>query len=157
MKPLLMMRTRGLSGPFFSKFANSNTLAKSAGNALRSVDDGATGSPVLIADLFNPPDGVQGLAYNYNASGSFNTNTGEGGQPVSGWALGGTWPAGLSINSSGVISGAPTDSGLFTNLTVIASNSQGTTPTAIVDVSITAAVAHEGIVVTHNGEDVTHG
>jgi len=32
-KPLLMMRTRGLAGPLFAKHANSSRLSKSIGNA----------------------------------------------------------------------------------------------------------------------------
>lgn len=79
MKPLLMMRTRGISGPLFAKHANSSsTLSSSIGNAI-SVGK-APGIPVG-PELVTNGDASNGTtgwtAYGLGAPGNFTVQDGH--------------------------------------------------------------------------------
>lgn len=78
-------------------------LARMGGKAL--VSPSITGTPVLT--------GTENAAYT-----GF-TVSAVGGEPAYTYALVGTWPTGISINSStGAVTGTPTEGGSFTGLSV---------------------------------------
>ena len=55
------------------------------------------------------------------------TVTASGGTPPYTYALVGTWPAGITVNSTtGAVSGTPTESGTFADLSVSATDADGT-------------------------------
>jgi len=56
MKPLLMMRTRGISGPYFAKHKGWNGVVKSLGNAFSA---GISGEDIIFYDTFTGAVDIQ--------------------------------------------------------------------------------------------------
>jgi uncharacterized protein (TIGR03437 family) len=95
------------------------------------------------------PNGVGGLAYNqtFTASG--------GASPYSFAVTSGTLPGGLTLSSSGVLSGAPNTAGAF-NFTVTATDASGCTGTRSYTLNI-IVIAGDGSVITAENCSPTNG
>jgi cyclophilin family peptidyl-prolyl cis-trans isomerase len=93
-----------------------------------------------------PSTAVVGTAYNFAYTAS--------GFPVPTFSHTGTLPPGLSLSSTGVISGTPTAAGTYSGIVVTASNGIGVAPTQTISItvdqipSITSAAPAAGIVGT---------
>ena len=87
-----------------------------AGNASSGPEDTSIHAPVITTA--SPPDGTVGTAYTQ-------TLTALGDTPITWTLASGDLPDGLTLSSSGTISGTPTTAGAFT-FTVKAQNSYGT-------------------------------
>jgi cyclophilin family peptidyl-prolyl cis-trans isomerase len=93
-----------------------------------------------------PSPAVVGSAYNFAYTAS--------GFPVPTFSHTGTLPPGLSLSSTGVISGTPTTAGTYSGIVVTASNGIGAAPTQTISItvdqipSITSAAPAAGIVGT---------
>lgn len=87
MKPLLMMRTSGLTGPLLTKHCGIRGLSKSSGNAIDHAIAGNPLGPELILDGLNPPNllnwttfGVDApAAISISAAGNFRIQNNTGG------------------------------------------------------------------------------
>jgi cyclophilin family peptidyl-prolyl cis-trans isomerase len=75
-----------------------------------------------------PSPAVVGTAYHFAYAAS--------GFPVPTFSSTGTLPPGLSLSSSGVISGTPTTAGTYPNIVVSASNGIGTAPTQTISITV---------------------
>ena len=111
-------------------------VATNAVGATSNITVGVTKASTAAPSSFsaaNPPDGTYGVSYSY----SFVAN----GIPDPTYSLvGGTWPTGLTLNSSpGVLSGTPTEPGTYSGLVVRATNSVGSTDTSTFDIVINKA------------------
>lgn len=92
----------------------ANTADTTAFTVTVAASVGISGTPVLTA--------TEDEAY-----AGFDVDSTNGTAPIT-FALTGTWPAGISINSStGVVSGTPTDNGTFASLSVSATDIYGST------------------------------
>jgi PKD repeat protein len=118
------------TGPNINKAVFSLTAAQSNSNTLNNLQDFAIGTLHLqlpappTINSSPPPDGFVGLPYSFNYTG-----TGAPSFSVTSGAL----PPGLSLSSSGGLSGTPTTDGTFTGV-VTATN--GTAPDATQPFSI---------------------
>lgn len=116
MKPLLMMRTRGLSGPLFAKHSNCGCLSKSSGNAVSGAV--SVGPPVwsAIPDTNVPQAGTWTVDLNVYTTGTdpmtFALNTGAP-------------PTGITLQSDGTFSGTVTNVSGAGSITYTATNSFG--------------------------------
>lgn len=99
-------------GSFISGNGETWSAAKDFNTCVRAFTDTGSGVAPKIRTA-SLPDGVINSSYSQkiNASGS---------HPLT-WSSSGTLPAGLSLSTSGVLSGTPTESGDF-NITITATN-----------------------------------
>jgi hypothetical protein len=91
-------------------------------------------TPVFIGPAIDTTILAQNVAMTpFDVSGRFT------GQDAGGYSLEGTWPAGLSIDTNGVLSGTPTDPVAdYDNLTFRASNANGSTDSNTFTVTISS-------------------
>lgn len=135
LKPLMMMRKKGLLGPKFGQHATVNhthtsVLSKSVGNFIESQ------SRPLLAPSFTGtlalPDGVIGDSYSYNVSAL------NAGGVIATYALVSPLPTGLVMDTtSGNITGVVTTAGTFTP-SITGTNATGSDTTNIDSVTISA-------------------
>jgi len=131
LKPLMMMRKKGLLGPKFGQHATSTcVLSKSVGNFIESQ------SRPLLAPSFTGtlalPDGVIGDSYSYNVSAL------NAGGVIATYALVSPLPTGLVMDTtSGNITGVVTTAGTFTP-SITGTNATGSDTTNIDSVTISA-------------------
>ncbi|RKZ07756.1 hypothetical protein DRQ25_10820 [Candidatus Fermentibacteria bacterium] len=115
--PLLMMRTRGLIGPFVGKHFKVPGLSRSAGNA--HATGGPSGPPVWDASLPEvnvPQNGAWTQDLNDFTSGA---------DPQTFAIVTGGLPTGITLNSNGTFSGTVTNLGGSGSVTYSATNSAG--------------------------------
>lgn len=115
--------------------AVKNTLIRQVIRPIIKSDLVVTEAPVF-SGVFDPPDGLNGVYYNYSTRLLF-----TGGKPST-YTIIGTLPNGLSINpNSGIISGTPTSDGVFGGIQVVASNEIGSSdPSNVANIEITTAL-----------------
>ena len=103
---------------------------------------GITGSKDFVITIQPPvevsttslPNGVQGTAYSQTLAAS------KGVLPYSWTKTAGSLPTGLNLNSSGVISGTPTNSGVY-NFTVTVTDAAGGTASKALTITVNSALA----------------
>jgi hypothetical protein len=116
-RELMMMRTRGLSGPFFERHHGVPRLSKSASTITKFPPPPAL--PIFTGTI---ADFVLTNAVpmpTYNAAFHFNT-----GGAVTGWSLQNA-PAWMSISTIGIISGTPNLVATTPGVTVTGTNVTG--------------------------------
>jgi len=94
MKPLLMMRTRGLSGPFASKHYGVPRLSKSIGNAAVPIDPAPTWSALPVVSVAQ--GGNWDIDLNDYVTGS---------QPMTFFLDSGSLPANVAVLLNGTLNG----------------------------------------------------
>ena len=142
-KPLMMMRTKGLTGPRFAKHANlQHHIARSAGNSaggliLRptigwngDVNCAVACDPPFWEDETNVLEFLPGVYTSESAVGdpwpNNLQNYGAGTPPLSYRVVGGTIPAGITLNSNGLFSGVMESINSSDTVTYEVSNACGT-------------------------------
>lgn len=119
------------SGPSFI-----GDLARMGGDVVAEMtqDDLKGSGPSFVADLARMGGGIVGpvisgtpvLTATENSAYAGFTVSAVGGTTAYTFALVGTWPTGISINSSsGAVSGTPTEDGSFANLSVKVTDDDG--------------------------------
>jgi cyclophilin family peptidyl-prolyl cis-trans isomerase len=116
------------------------------GNTVTQTFTVTVNQPPAFTNGPPPSPAVVGSAYNFAYTAS--------GFPVPTFSHTGTLPPGLSLSSTGVISGTPTTAGTYSGIVVTASNGIGAAPTQTISItvdqipSITSAAPAAGIVGT---------
>ncbi|MBX7223927.1 MAG: Ig domain-containing protein [Blastocatellia bacterium] len=134
---LTLAANGGLSGtPTASGGFNFTVTATGAGgctgNQNYNVTISGSGCPAVTVNPATLPGGTVGTAYNQTLSA-----TGGNGGPFSFAVTSGTLPAGLSLPTTGNLSGTPTSTGT-SNFTVTATGANGCTGTRSYSLTITA-------------------
>ncbi len=116
------------------------------GNTVTQTFTVTVNQPPVFTNGPPPSTAVVGTAYNFAYTAS--------GFPAPTFSHTGTLPPGLSLSSTGVISGTPTAAGTYSGIVVTASNGIGVAPTQTISItvdqipSITSAAPAAGIVGT---------
>lgn len=122
--PGVSLSTSGLLSGSPTSFGTFNaTLQATSGNQSVSKTLQFVIAPPAVAVLMPLPlpNGTQGLSYSYQFQAS-------GGTGIYSWALtSGAWPAGITMSSTGAVSGTPTAIGTFTVTVRVTSGSQTAT------------------------------
>ena len=122
-----------VSGSNFSNVLTDDTaLGGTSDPTITPVD-----VPTRTFSAGDPPDGTVGAAYTYNFVAD--------GNPAPAYALhSGTLPPGLTLSSSGVLSGTPTAGGTFSGIVVRATNTDGVSTLGFADAAFDIVISVSG-------------
>jgi cyclophilin family peptidyl-prolyl cis-trans isomerase len=103
------------------------------GNTVSQTFTVTAGQAPVFTNGPPPSPALVGTAYNFAYSAS--------GFPVPAFSHTGTLPPGLTLSSTGVISGTPTTAGTYSDIVVTASNGVGAAPTQTISITVDQAPA----------------